>query len=52
MQGVVSGLRWALLDSGQAPSTALAVSTAVALFALATGAVVFRRLERSFADVV
>lgn len=52
MQGVVSGLRWALLGSGQPPGAALAVSAGVALFVLATGTVFFRRLERSFADIV
>lgn len=52
MQGVVSGLRWCLLGSSPPPGAALAVSTAVALLALASGVLVFRRLERGFADIV
>jgi lipopolysaccharide transport system permease protein len=52
MQGVVSGFRWALLDSGSPPGPVLAVSACVTAVLLASGVVVFRRLERSFADVI
>jgi lipopolysaccharide transport system permease protein len=52
MQGVVAGFRWSLLDAGRAPGPMVGVSAAVALALLASGAVVFRRLERSFADTV
>jgi lipopolysaccharide transport system permease protein len=50
--GVVEGFRWALLGSGAAPGLSLAVSTLAALALLTTGAYFFRRIERSFADVV
>ena len=52
MQGVVAGMRWALLRSSPPPGGMLAVSVAVALFALVSGAVAFRHFERRFADVV
>jgi homopolymeric O-antigen transport system permease protein len=52
MQGVVSGFRWALLDEGSAPGPVLAVSACVTAVLLASGVVVFRRLERTFADIV
>ena len=50
--GVVEGFRWTLLGSGPAPGLSLAVSTLAALALLTTGAYFFRRIERSFADVV
>jgi len=52
MQGVVAGFRWALLSSGSPPGPMLIVSVVVALAVLFGGALFFRRLERSFADVV
>ena len=52
MQGVVSGFRWALLDEGASPGPTLGVSVGVSLFLLVTGAMYFRRMERTFADVV
>lgn len=52
MAGVVEGFRWALLGTDTAPGPMLAVSTAVALALLASGAFYFRRTERTFADVV
>jgi lipopolysaccharide transport system permease protein len=52
MQGIVAAFRWALLESGSAPGAPLAVSAGVSAALLATGMVVFRRLERSFADAV
>jgi lipopolysaccharide transport system permease protein len=51
MQGVVAGFRWALI-SGQSPGPMIAVSAGVAVLLLVSGVVYFRRLERSFADVV
>ena len=50
--GVVEGFRWALLGSGHAPGLSLAFSTLAAVVLLVTGAYVFRRSERTFADVV
>ena len=52
MVGVVEGFRWALLGAQTAPGPAVAVSSAVAVTLLVTGAYYFRRMERTFADVV
>ena len=52
MAGVVQGFRWAMLGVGQPPTSFLAASVAVALFLLISGALYFRRMERTFADVV
>ena len=52
MAGVVEGFRWALLGSGTAPGSMMIVSTFAALTMLVSGAFYFRRMERTFADVV
>ncbi|MBN1663697.1 MAG: ABC transporter permease [Deltaproteobacteria bacterium] len=52
MVGVVDGFRWALLGSGSAPGPVLAVSALAALMLLFTGALYFRRMEATFADIV
>jgi lipopolysaccharide transport system permease protein len=52
MVGVVEGFRWALLGTDTAPGPMMAVSATVALVLLVSGAFVFRRMEKSFADVV
>jgi len=52
MVGVVEGFRWALLGTVTAPGPMLIVSTCAALLVLATGGFYFRRMERTFADVV
>jgi lipopolysaccharide transport system permease protein len=52
MAGVVDGLRWALLGAPPAPASLFLVSTIVMLVVLISGLVYFRRLERTFADVV
>ena len=52
MVGVVEGFRWALLGTGEAPGPILAVSALAALLLLVSGAFYFRRMEKSFADVV
>lgn len=51
MAGVVEGFRWTVLGEGQ-PDTLLAVSAAVTVLLLAGGFLFFRRVERSFADVI
>jgi lipopolysaccharide transport system permease protein len=51
MVGVVEGFRWALLGS-EPPGPMLAVSTLVAVILLVSGAFYFRRMEKTFADVV
>jgi lipopolysaccharide transport system permease protein len=52
MVGVIEGFRWALLGTDTAPGPIVAVSTLVALLLLVTGAFYFRRMEKTFADVV
>jgi lipopolysaccharide transport system permease protein len=52
MVGVVEGFRWALVGTDTAPGPTIVVSAAAALVLLVSGAFYFRRMERSFADVV
>jgi lipopolysaccharide transport system permease protein len=52
MAGVVEGFRWALLGTDTAPGPILIVSSLVALVLLVGGAFYFRRMEKTFADVV
>ncbi|MGE0102886.1 MAG: ABC transporter permease [Blastocatellales bacterium] len=52
MAGVVEGFRWSLLDVKTAPRPMLLVSAIVALVILAGGAYYFRRMEKTFADLV
>lgn len=52
MVGVVEGFRWALLGVESAPGPMIAVSTLAALTLLVSGAFYFRRMEKTFADVV
>jgi lipopolysaccharide transport system permease protein len=52
MAGVVEGFRWALLGTGAIPIGTLAVSCASAILLLVSGAFYFRRMERTFSDVV
>lgn len=52
MVGVVEGFRWALLGSGNPPGLMTLVSSVVAILILVSGMYYFRRMERTFADVV
>ena len=52
MAGVVEGFRWALLGTGAAPGLMIAASSVVAIIVLIGGAFYFRKMERTFADVV
>ena len=52
MVGVVEGFRWALLGTATAPGPIIFVSALVALTLLVSGAFYFRRMEKTFADVV
>lgn len=52
MAGVVEGFRWALLGVNNAPGPILIVSTLAAIGILISGLYYFRRMERTFADVV
>lgn len=49
--GVIAGFRWALIG-GAAPNGTLAVSSVMVLVLLVTGLMYFKRMERTFADVV
>jgi lipopolysaccharide transport system permease protein len=52
MVGVVEGFRWALLGTKTAPGLMLWVSVVAATILLISGAFYFRRMEKTFADVV
>jgi lipopolysaccharide transport system permease protein len=52
MAGVVEGFRWAILGDGPAPVGLLLSSLLIGLFLLISGVLVFRRMERNFADIV
>jgi lipopolysaccharide transport system permease protein len=52
MAGVIEGFRWTLLGVGEPPLAALAWSLLVVLGLLFTGLLYFRRMERTFADVI
>lgn len=52
MVGVVEGFRWALLGTHSSPGPIVMVSTLVAVALLVSGALYFRRMEKTFADVV
>jgi lipopolysaccharide transport system permease protein len=52
MVGVVEGFRWALLGTQIDLGLSALVSSLVAFFLLITGLFYFRRMERTFADVI
>ena len=52
MVGVIDGFRWAVLGSIECPVRALAISVGCALVMLLCGIKVFRKTERTFADVI
>lgn len=52
MVGVVEGFRWALLGTETAPGPIVLVSSLMAIALLVGGAFYFRRMEKTFADVV
>ncbi len=52
MVGVVEGFRWALLGTNTAPGPMAFVSFFVALLVLVSGIYYFRRMEKTFADVI
>lgn len=52
MVGVVEGFRWALLGAETAPGPMVMVSFLAAMAILVSGIFYFRRLEKTFADVV
>jgi lipopolysaccharide transport system permease protein len=52
MVGVVEGFRWALLGTDTRPGTMILASCLMAVALLIAGAFYFRRMEKTFADVV
>ena len=52
MAGVVEGFRWALLGTETALGPIIVVSALVAVGLLVSGAFYFRRMEKTFADVM
>ena len=52
MVGVVEGFRWALLNTSTPPGPMVAVSTVISVVILISGMFYFRRMERTFADMV
>jgi lipopolysaccharide transport system permease protein len=52
MAGVVEGFRWVLLSTSTTPGPIILTSSLVALGLLVTGTFYFRRMEKTFADVV
>ncbi len=52
MVGVVEGFRWALLGVDTAPGPAVMISAFVAITSIIVGTLYFKRMERTFADVV
>jgi lipopolysaccharide transport system permease protein len=52
MVGVVEGFRWALLGTDTAPGLMIIMSALVAVFLFVSGLFYFKRMEKTFADVV
>ena len=52
MAGVIQGFRWAILGTGQPATVDLIASVGIAVLLLITGVIYFKRMERTFADVV
>ena len=52
MAGVIEGFRWGLLGKERPDLTVLAVSASIVVLLLVSGIVFFKRMERTFADVV
>jgi len=52
MTGVVEGFRWAILGTTDAPLLLFLISSIVTIVLFWTGMVYFRRMERSFADII
>lgn len=52
LAGVVEGYRWALLGTTRGPGWMMAISAGVAAVLVVSGALYFRRVERTFADII
>lgn len=52
MVGVIEGFRWAVFDKGDPNFMALGMSAGIIVVLMAGGLIFFRRMERTFADVI
>lgn len=52
MVGVVEGFRWALLNTSEPPGPMIFVSALIAVLIFISGMFYFRRMEKTFADMV
>jgi lipopolysaccharide transport system permease protein len=52
MVGVVEGVRWALVGTALHAEAVILVSALISIGLLTSGALYFRRMERTFADVM
>jgi lipopolysaccharide transport system permease protein len=52
LTGVIEGFRWALLGKGSPDFGVIALSAVVVIAVFFTGLIYFKRMERTFADVV
>jgi len=52
MAGVIEGFRWALLRNAPVPGMMLAVSVLIVVVVLISGLYYYRRMEKTFADIV
>jgi homopolymeric O-antigen transport system permease protein len=52
MTGIIEAFRWALLGTGSVPTVSLGGSVLILILMLSTGLLYFRRMERTFADVI
>jgi lipopolysaccharide transport system permease protein len=52
MAGVIEGFRWALIGRGTKPGPMFLVSALATIILLVSGAFYFRRMEKTFADII
>jgi lipopolysaccharide transport system permease protein len=52
MVGIIEGFRWSLLGTGHPNMRSISIAIALVAIALVGGIVYFRKMERSFADVI
>lgn len=50
--GIIEGFRWAILGKGDVNVMAIGISAALIVVLLITGLIFFKRMERSFADLI
>jgi lipopolysaccharide transport system permease protein len=52
MVGIIEGFRWAFLGGESFPFLPLAIASVVSVLVLVSGLIYFRRVERTFADII